>query len=107
MVSAHKLHIDESQSRPLVSAIMIFRDEERFIQQAIESVFAQVYDEWELLLVDDGSQDGSTQIARDFARRFPRKVRCLEHPYRESLGMSASRNLGIDEAEGELIAFLD
>jgi glycosyltransferase involved in cell wall biosynthesis len=105
MISAPKPHIDESQ--PLVSAIMIFRDEERFIRQAIESVFAQAYDEWELLLVDDGSQDGSAQIARDYARRFPQKVRCLEHPHRESLGMSASRNLGIDNAKAELIAFLD
>src|SRR4029079_10856270 len=107
MVNENKLNLDESSARALVSVIMIFRDEERFIKHAIESVFAQVYNDWELLLVDDGSRDGSPLIARDYERRFPRKVRCLEHPEHESRGMSASRNLGINEAKGELIAFLD
>ena len=91
----------------LVSVIMIFLDEERFIEEAIGSVFAQSYGNWELLLVDDGSSDGSTEIALRYAERYPGKVRYLEHPGHRNRGMSASRNLGIRHARGEYIAFLD
>jgi glycosyltransferase involved in cell wall biosynthesis len=45
--------------QPLVSVITIFLNCEKFIEEAIQSVFAQTYDNWELLLVDDGSTDGS------------------------------------------------
>jgi glycosyltransferase involved in cell wall biosynthesis/SAM-dependent methyltransferase len=92
---------------PLVSVIMIFLDAERFIQEAIESVLAQSYVNWELLLIDDGSADSSGEIARRFAGRYADKLRYLQHPGGVNLGMSASRNLGISSARGELIAFLD
>jgi glycosyltransferase involved in cell wall biosynthesis len=94
-------------SKPLVSGIVIFLNEERFIREAIESVFAQTYGNWELLLVDDGSTDGSTQIALQCAKQYPTKVRYLEHPGHQNRGMSVSRNLGISHAEGQYIAFLD
>jgi glycosyltransferase involved in cell wall biosynthesis len=93
--------------KPLVSAIIIFLDEERFLPEAIESVFSQTYEDWELLLVDDGSTDASTQIALSYAQRHPDKVRYLEHPGHQNRAMSASRNLGIEHARGEYIAFLD
>jgi len=93
--------------KPLVTVIMIFFDAERFILEAIESVFAQSYDSWELLLVDDGSKDSSADIAVGFANRHPGKVRYLQHSGHENRGMSASRNLGIREARGEYIGFLD
>jgi glycosyltransferase involved in cell wall biosynthesis len=94
-------------SLPLVSVIIIFLDEERFIQEAIESVFAQTYSHWELLLVDDGSKDASTQIARRCAETNPGRVRYLEHEDHRNRGMSASRNLGLQHAKGDFIAFLD
>ncbi len=94
-------------SKPLVSAIVIFLNAEKFIQEAIESVFAQTYDHWELLLVDDGSTDSSTAIARRYATQHPEKVRYLEHDGHQNRGMSATRNLGIRNAKGEYIAFLD
>jgi glycosyltransferase involved in cell wall biosynthesis len=93
--------------KPLISAIIIFLNEEKFIQEAIESVFAQTYDNWELLLVDDGSTDSSTAIARRYAEKYPEKVRYLEHDGHRNLGMSASRNLGFHNAKGEYISFLD
>src|SRR5262245_29470593 len=93
--------------QPLVSVIIIFLNAERFIQEAIESVFAQTYKHWELLLVDDGSTDGSTEIGRQYAAHDPEKVRYLEHEAHENRGMSASRNLGIRDARGKHIAFLD
>jgi glycosyltransferase involved in cell wall biosynthesis len=87
--------------------VIIFLNAQRFIGEAIESVFAQTYRNWELLLVDDGSIDGSTGIALRYAERYPEKVRYLEHPGHENLGMSASRNLGIRHANGAYVALLD
>lgn len=94
-------------SRPLVSVVTIFLNAQRFIEEAIESVFAQTCDRWELLLVDDGSTDASTRIARHYAQRNPQRVRYLEHEGHRNRGMSASRNLGIRHAGGEYVAFLD
>ena len=92
---------------PLVSAITIFLDAETFLREAIESVLAQTYANWELLLVDDGSTDGSTEIALGYARLYPQRIRYLEHEGHRNRGMSASRNLGIPHARGEYIALLD
>jgi glycosyltransferase involved in cell wall biosynthesis len=92
---------------PLVSVIVIFLNGERYIEEAIESVFAQSYRNWELLLVDDGSTDGSSAIARCYAGRHPERVRYLAHEGNQNRGMSASRNLGIRHASGDYIAFLD
>ena len=86
---------------------MIFLDAERFISESIESVLAQTYGNWELLLVDDGSKDGSTRIAQSYAAKFSDKIRYLEHEGHENHGMSASRNLGIQQARGAFLAFLD
>lgn len=90
-----------------VSCIIIFLNGEKYLSQAIESVFAQSFTDWELILIDDGSTDGATQIARDFARRHPERVVYAEHPGHENLGMSASRNAGLRLARGEHVAFLD
>lgn len=92
---------------PRVTVICIFYNGERFFREAIESVLAQDFDDFELLLVDDGSADASTAIARDYADRFSTKVRYLEHEHHANRGMSATRNLGLHEAGGELIAFID
>jgi glycosyltransferase involved in cell wall biosynthesis len=92
---------------PRVSVITIFRDEQRFLAEAIESVRAQTFTDWELILVDDGSRDRSATIAQSCADRDPARIRCIRHPGCENHGMSASRNLGLEAARGELIAFLD
>ncbi len=96
-----------ANDRPSVSVIIIFLNAERFFEEAIASVFAQTYDRWELLLVDDGSTDASTAIARRYARRYPDRVRYLEHPDHSNRGASSSRNLGVQHARGAYIAFLD
>jgi len=94
-------------NRPRVSVITPFLNEERFISEAIASVLAQTYGDWELLLVDDGSTDNSPRIARQAAERSPSRVHYLRHPGGKNLGMSRSRNLGIEHARGEFVAFLD
>ena len=92
---------------PLVSVVAIFLNAERFLDEAIASVRAQTHSRWELLLVDDGSTDGSSAIARGWAERDPARVRYLEHPGHVNRGMSASRNLGLEYARGEYLALLD
>jgi glycosyltransferase involved in cell wall biosynthesis len=91
----------------VVSVIMPFRDVAAYLAEAVESVRAQTYPHWELLLVDDGSADGGTEIARGYAARDPARVRWLEHEGHESRGASASRNLGIRHAAGDYVALLD
>ena len=91
----------------LVSVIIIFLNAADFLQEAIDSVFAQTYDAWELLLVDDGSTDGSSAIALSCAEQHPGRVRYLQHDGHQNLGMSASRNLGIRHASGTYLTFLD
>ena len=92
---------------PCVSAIMIFLNGEDFIGEAIESVLEQTLDDWELILVDDGSTEGATGIARRFAASHPGRITCIEHPGHENRGMSASRNAGLRAARGRYVAFLD
>src|SRR5689334_8794235 len=99
--------MNENRSAPLVSVVLIFLNEERFLSEAIDSVLVQTYSNWELLLVDDGSVDGSSRIAKQYAEQNTERVRYVEHPGHENRGMSASRNLGIQNASGEFIAFLD
>ena len=90
-----------------MSAIVIFLDAERFLAEAIESVIGQTFTEWELILVDDGSTDGSREIAERYARQSPDRVRVVEHAHGVNRGMSASRNLGLTVATGAFVAFLD
>ena len=93
--------------KPLVSCIIIFFNAQTFFEEAIESVFSQTYENWELLLVDDGSTDRSTAIAQYYAQKYPEKFYYLQHEGHQNRGMSATRNLGVRHAKGDFIAFLD
>jgi glycosyltransferase involved in cell wall biosynthesis len=93
--------------KPLVSVVMPFLDPGPFLHEAIASVLAQTYGNWELLLVDDGSSDGSSETAKAYAELAPDRIRYLRHPNGDTLGMSASRNHGIRAAHGEVVALLD
>jgi glycosyltransferase involved in cell wall biosynthesis len=91
---------------PVVSVVLNFLNEERFIEEALQSVRDQTLADWELILVDDGSTDRSTLIARDLAAADER-IRYVDHPGHENRGMSASRNLGAAHATAPYIGFLD
>jgi glycosyltransferase involved in cell wall biosynthesis len=95
------------EATPRVSVIVIFRDADRFLPKAVESVFLQSLTDWELLLVDDGSTDRSTALARALAAEHRGRVSYLEHPCHANLGMSATRNLGVARASAPYVAFLD
>jgi glycosyltransferase involved in cell wall biosynthesis len=94
-------------SLPLISVVTPFYNCASFFKEAIEGVLSQTYSQWELLLVDDGSSDGSTAIARDYEKRFPAKIVYLTHEGRGNRGISASRNLGWRHARGNWLACLD
>jgi glycosyltransferase involved in cell wall biosynthesis len=94
-------------AKPRVSVVVTFRDEIRFLGEAVESVFNQTYDDWDLTLVDDGSIDGSSELAAGYVDRRPDRVRHLDHQHHVSLGPSASRNLGVRGGESDYVAFLD
>lgn len=91
---------------PRVTVITIFHNAEAFFRDAIESVLAQGFEDFELLLVDDGSADRSTAIALDYAARDHR-IQYFSHPGRSNRGMSATRNVGLSAARGEFVAFID
>lgn len=92
---------------PLVSVITPFRDVAPYLGQAIDSVLAQSFENWELILVDDGSRDGCGAIADSYAARHPGRIVVLRHPGGENRGISASRNLGRRHARGTWLASLD
>ncbi len=92
---------------PEISIIMIFLNPGEFFREAIESVRAQTFTHWELLLVDDGSTDGSTVIAQRYSEEYSGRIKYVSHPQRENRGMSASRSLGLRHAAGEFVALLD
>jgi glycosyltransferase involved in cell wall biosynthesis len=93
--------------QPEVSVITAFYNEERFLTEAIESVIRQEYTNWELILIDDGSSDKSTEIAKFYANAYVGKIFYVEHEGHANRSTAASRNLGISKARGQLVAFLD
>src|SRR5690606_32227529 len=88
-------------SAPRVSVVMPVYDGARLVRQAIDSLLAQTYGDFELLVVDDGSRDGTAELVEQV--RDPR-VRLLRRP---PGGTSAALNAGLDEARGEYVARLD
>lgn len=91
------------EGKYLISVVVPVYNAEEFLPSCIDSVLSQTYANWELILVDDGSTDGSLAVCRDYAARDPR-IRVI---HQENQGVSAARNLGIDNAAGVYIAFVD
>lgn len=85
---------------PLVSIIMPVYNSENYIERAITSALAQIYTNYELIIIDDGSTDRSKEIIFKYKER-------LNYIYQKNAGASAARNNGINNSNGELIAFLD
>lgn len=92
---------------PKVSIIVPFLDGQRFFHEAVDSAFKQTCDDWELLFVDDGSTDQSTEYARRLAAEHPGRVRYVEHPGHINRGLPASRNVALALARGKYLALLD
>lgn len=88
---------------PKVSVIMTAFNEERFIGNAIQSIIDQTFGNWELLIVDDGSQDRTARIAAEYAEKDPR-IRLIRNLHE---GRAQALNTGLQAAQGKYIAILD
>jgi len=86
-------------TNPLVTVIVAVHNGQRFLRPALESLYAQDYEPFEVVLIDDGSTDGSSEIARSFPS--------IRYVYQENRGQAAARNAGLLAARGEFLAYLD
>src|SRR5688500_15379333 len=89
--------------RPKVSVIMPVLNGKRYIDEAIESIIAQTYSHCELVLVDDGSTDGTYEHVKHYMARLA--IRYVRHE--SPRGIAASMNAGVRNATGDMISFLD
>ena len=88
---------------PLISVVIPAYNAEQFLDETLESVLSQTYENWECIIVNDGSTDNTEEIAKKWCEKDAR----FRYFYKENSGVSDTRNLGIKEARGEYIAFLD
>ena len=86
-----------------VSIIVPVYNAKAYLEKCVESLLEQTFSAFELLLVDDGSADGSGEICDSYAKRDSR-IRVI---HQENAGVSAARNCALSQAEGEYIAFVD
>jgi glycosyltransferase involved in cell wall biosynthesis len=91
----------EMIQKPLVSVIMNCYNGEKFLREAIDSVYAQTYKNWEIIFWDNASTDGSGIIAKSYDKK-------LKYFYaKQNTVLGKARVLAVDEAKGELLTFLD
>lgn len=88
---------------PLISIIVPVYNVEKYLSKCIESILVQGVEDFELLLVNDGSKDNSLALCNDYAERDSR-IKVLDKP---NGGVSSARNLGLDNATGEWVTFVD
>lgn len=96
-----KDHISDDR---LVSIIMPIFNRARFLPQAIESITAQRYEHWELLIVDDGGSDNSIELLAELTAGIKQPITIIQQ---ENQGPAAARNTGIKQAKGDFFAFFD
>ena len=89
---------------PLVSVIMPVYNGEKYLAEAIDSILAQTFTDFEFLIVDDGSQDNSAEIIRSYEKR-DRRIRFIQ--LERNMGAAVARNRGIAAAGGEYITGMD
>ncbi|MGD2174237.1 MAG: glycosyltransferase family 2 protein [Candidatus Brocadiaceae bacterium] len=93
----------KAASSPRVSVVIPAYNAEDYLQEALESVFAQTFTDYEVIVVDDASTDGTPEMLRGYEESG--RIRVLTH--QRNRGLSASRNSGIRAARGEFVTFLD
>lgn len=94
----------ENSSNPLVSVVMPAYNMERYIEEAIRSVQAQTMEDWELIVVDDCSADGTCAIVEEMAKKDSR-IRLLRNE--KNMGVARTRNRGLDASRGSYVALMD
>lgn len=91
------------KNNPKISVIVPVYNVKEYLSRCVDSILAQTFSDFELLLIDDGSKDRSAQICDDYATRDTR-IRVF---HKENGGVSSARNLGLDNAHGEYVIFSD
>ncbi len=91
----------------LVSVIVPFFNHSEWLLEALESVLSQSYNNWEAIVVDDGSHPDHAEAAIQYCLRHPAKMRYIEHEGHVNRGVTISRNVGIEASRGNFIALLD
>ena len=87
----------------LISVIVPVYRVEKYLGECIDSILSQTYENFELILVDDGSPDNSGKICDEYAEK-DKRIRVI---HKENGGVSSARNLGLDNANGEYVTFID
>ena len=88
----------------LVSVIVPVYNSEKYLEECIESILNQTNQDFELLLVNDGTNDNSQKIIDEYVAKYPDKVYGF---VKENGGLSDARNYGVERAKGEYIIFID
>ncbi len=89
---------------PAISIVVPTYKRKALLPRALDSIVAQTFDDWEIILVDDGSTDGTDALATDYARRLGERFVYIR---KERSGCCGARNRGIDASRGRFVAFLD
>jgi glycosyltransferase involved in cell wall biosynthesis len=76
----------------------------RFLPECLDSILSQSFQDFEIVVVDDGSQDGSNEILLDYQSRYPNKIRYFFHPGHGHKGFAPTCNLAIQHSQGEYVA---
>jgi len=87
-----------------VSIIVPVYNAEKYLEECLDSLLNQTLDDYELILVNDGSKDSSEEILREYAEKYPRKLKYITV---ENGGQGRARNIGIEMAQGEYLGFAD
>ncbi|PWL44103.1 MAG: glycosyl transferase family 2 [Bacillota bacterium] len=87
-----------------VSIIVPVYNTKDYLKQCLDSLVAQTLEDLEILVVDDGSTDGSTEIVREFSERYPERLKAY---FKDNAGQASARNYALQYAKGEYIGFVD
>lgn len=88
----------------MISIIVPICNSENTLRECLDSILSQTYQDYELILINDGSTDNSDAICQEFANKH---IDLIRYYQKENGGVSSARNLGIDKAKGEYICFID
>ena len=94
---------DGMREMPTISIIIAVFNNEQYLPACLDTVLAQTYSDWELILIDDGSTDGTGSVCDKYAKTDPR----ISVIHQENQGLSDSRNKAMRLARGKYIGFID
>lgn len=93
----------KSQGMPVVSIIVPVYNAEKTLNKCVDSILNQTFQDWELLLIDDGSTDRSGELCNEYAAKDQR----IKVFHKKNGGVSSARNIGLDHAKGQWVTFVD